>query len=318
MEYRSAIETDGGFESWHQVTCRNFSLSECRPTSTQGFRARISGRSFGSLCLSKAVHSGIDSFRMTRDSSNIRKDHRDHFMLYLVLHGRMDIEQAERRAIARSGDMYLYDQTLPFNMTFYSGNHSILVNIPRSLLVARMPLARQLTGQRIAGDSKTGALCSSVIRQIADFDTLAAPQLEDRLATSALDIISTAVEAGLTGQHTAPPGEHRLLPQVQRYILEHLHDPQLDIEAIAKAQNVAPRTLNRIFASEGTTPIRWLWRQRLAASHQLLAQGLAESVTDAAYSSGFNDVSHFGRSFKREFGHPPRAMRQLRDERDGR
>ena len=88
-------------------------------------------------------------------------------------------------------------------------------------------------------------------------------------------------------------------------MLAHLHRAELDIDTIAKAQNVSPRTLNRLFATDGTTPIRWLWQQRLDASYKALAEGHVTQVTDAAMSFGFTDMSHFSRVFKKTFGTSP-------------
>ena len=103
-------------------------------------------------------------------------------------------------------------------------------------------------------------------------------------------------------------GCHHRLDQVKRYVLANLHDAEMTIESIAAAQNVAPRTLHRLFSAEGTTPIRWLWQQRLAASYKALAEGHIRHVTDAALSFGFTDLSHFSRAFKKTFGCPPHTL----------
>jgi transcriptional regulator GlxA family with amidase domain len=71
--------------------------------------------------------------------------------------------------------------------------------------------------------------------------------------------------------------------------LAHLHDPELDLVTIARRKNMAARTLNRLFAQEGTTPIRWLWGQRLAAAYQALADKRLGRVTDAAFNFGFSE-----------------------------
>lgn len=159
MDNTSGVGAEGGFDLWHLVTCRNFSLSECKPASTQEFRAQIVSRVFGSLGLSAASSRGISSIRMTRGRAQIRKDPRDHFMLYLVLNGQVDIEQDDRQASAFAGDMFLYDQTMPFSMNFYSNNRSVLVNIPRPLLAARLSGANHFTGRRIGGRFKAGRTC---------------------------------------------------------------------------------------------------------------------------------------------------------------
>ena len=122
--------------------------------------------------------------------------------------------------------------------------------------------------------------------------------------------MATAIESEILGEADASSGAHRLFGQVETYLLANLSDPQLGIESIANANNLTPRTLNRIFAAEGTTPMRWLWRQRLAASRRSLAGGQSKTVTEAALSFGFNDVSHFSRAFKTAFGESPNALKR--------
>ena len=73
---------------------------------------------------------------------------------------------------------------------------------------------------------------------------------------------------------------------------------------------MATRTLCRLFAREATTPIRWLWQQRLTAAYKALAEGRTNRVTDAAFSFGFRDVAHFSRAFKATFGQSPETVRR--------
>lgn len=55
----------------------------------------------------------------------------------------------------------------------------------------------------------------------------------------------------------------------------------------------------------------WLLELRLRQSCRLLAQGW--SVKETAYSTGFRQVSHFSRCFKRQFGIVPSAVMLRRD-----
>jgi AraC-like DNA-binding protein len=98
------------------------------------------------------------------------------------------------------------------------------------------------------------------------------------------------------------------LDRVRAYIRAHLDDPSLSLLVIADALQVSPRTLNRLFAPIGTTPMRWVMRERLALGLRTLQQKPARRVTDVAFDCGFSDLSHFSRLFKKEFGLSPHQI----------
>lgn len=58
----------------------------------------------------------------------------------------------------------------------------------------------------------------------------------------------------------------------------------------------------------GVSPHQFLLRMRLHAAARRLRQS-SESVTEIAYSVGFEDLSNFVRTFRAEFGTPPSRYR---------
>ncbi len=93
-------------------------------------------------------------------------------------------------------------------------------------------------------------------------------------------------------------------------MIANLGDPTLDVAAIARAFEVSPRTLYRLFTDAGTTPMRWLWQARLVASHRALLERPNSRITDVAFACGFSELSHFSRAFKNEFGYSPRHLNE--------
>ncbi len=303
------VREGDSFEHWHQVTCRDYSFSEVERDTKRKFGARISSRAFGALTLTDAS-SIKGSTRLIRGPEEIRKDPRDHFMLFLVTDGEIGVVQSGREARAQTGDLFLYEQASPFSLEFEQRYHTIMLNIPRPLLESRVPRARTFTARRIAGSSNVGALVGTIIRQLVEFDEQTKIEVADRIATGTLDIVAAAIDAEAADEAFTDSGQHRLLARVEAYLSANLHDSRLDIETIASALCISPRTLNRIFAAQGTTPIRWLWQQRLALSYKALAEGRSTNVTDAALSFGFSDVSHFSRAFKTAFGKSPHTLKR--------
>jgi AraC-like DNA-binding protein len=304
-----AVKPDDPFEHWHHVTCRKFSITESQRSSYRSFQSRVCIRDFGPLTISNIWSStpSDESIRVTRRPSDIRKDPRDYFMLWLALDGEVTFSQAERVARLQPGDLVLHDQARPFVLEFSERSHAMMISIPRPLLLSRIPTAPQLTARRVAGRSNLGLLAGSVASQLARLEGAIHEETVRKLSTSAIDIFSTSLETELAGP-TDLDRAHERLDKVKSYMLANLHDCEMDLDTIAKAQNTGVRTLNRLFASEGTTPIRWLWQQRLMASFTALAEGRVHQVTEAALTCGFTDLSHFSRAFKAAFGRSPQDV----------
>ena len=67
---------------------------------------------------------------------------------------------------------------------------------------------------------------------------------------------------------------------------------------------MSPFLFARIFRELiGVPPHRYLLRRRLERARYLIASGM--SVTETCYEVGFNNLSHFARSFRRHFGFLP-------------
>jgi AraC-like DNA-binding protein len=65
------------------------------------------------------------------------------------------------------------------------------------------------------------------------------------------------------------PGE--TVERARRFLHEHLADPGVDLEQVARAAHVTPPHLVRRFRAElGVTPMAYLWQRRVATGIDLL------------------------------------------------
>jgi AraC family transcriptional regulator len=78
----------------------------------------------------------------------------------------------------------------------------------------------------------------------------------------------------------------------------------LSVSALAHSVGMSMFHFTRVFTEMiGLPPHRYLLRTRLAAARRMLMAG--GSVTETCYACGFNNLSHFSRSFARRYGQSP-------------
>ncbi len=104
-----------------------------------------------------------------------------------------------------------------------------------------------------------------------------------------------------------------LLQEPQLVSLQKVMDDNycfnLKLEAYAQLTNRSLSAFKRDFKKHfNNTPGKWLLEKRLDHSMQLL-RAMDKTVSEAAFESGFENTSHFSRSFKERFGVSPAAVK---------
>lgn len=105
--------------------------------------------------------------------------------------------------------------------------------------------------------------------------------------------------------------EDKFMKQVREIMISNLSDDALDIRQICQALNLSRTQLYRKFRSlTDMTVTSYLRTLRLHKAKELLS-GRQVTVAEAAYKTGFRNVSHFSRTFTSEFGiNPSELIRQ--------
>jgi AraC-like DNA-binding protein len=99
------------------------------------------------------------------------------------------------------------------------------------------------------------------------------------------------------------------IEELRLYLDAHSDEPH-DLAALAAHARMTPTALCRAFKRHtGRTLVEYLHQRRIERAMLLLGRG-ATSVAEAALASGFQDLSHFNRVFRRLCGCSPRAWRK--------
>lgn len=292
------------FDFWSNVICANFSPAENSiEIAPREFDASLKGRYLGSVGVCKVVSAPMVS---TRTTQSIRRDPLDSFFVSLLTSGEAHLSQYGRQTIQRAGEFVMYDSSVPFCYEMTSNYNGYWLKLPRQAVSTRLANAETLTARVLTSASPVGRLLINMVSDAFELELKGNMPASARIANSILDVLAAAYDTALDKESFDTPRHANLLDYAKSYILSNLDAPGLNLELLVDALGVSPRTLNRLFAHEGTTPIRWLWQQRLVRGKTMLESGAETRVTDVAMACGFNNFSHFSRAFKAEFGMTPK------------
>lgn len=290
------------FEEWSDSILSNCGHYHSKPvrnvhSSVGDFRLRR--RHDVDIAEMKCESGRID--RIDRHRADIRRDDREYLFLLLWQSGGACITHNGREEMLTPGDSLLMDSTRPAELLF-QGNQAafVSVHLPRALYLEGRS-HQPATGRRV---ERSHPLRASLINLLSDGGAADAPT--DYLFDFVALMFRMEDPDGDAGRFRDRLGRFRFISDT---IDRHVMDPDFSIEQLAGLVHMSRRQLQRDFSDNGTTFTRFLSerRMRLVASHLRRAAHMNKrvAISELAYRSGFSDLSHFNRGFRKSFGMSP-------------
>ncbi|PXY34623.1 AraC family transcriptional regulator [Prauserella sp. PE36] len=297
----AAVPAEEAFAYWRELICETFVQLNAAPVTQGAFAGRIEHVPVGRLELSTVVAAG-QVVRRTR--SLIARSGDEYLLASIQLQGRGLVEQDERRAELRAGDMAFYDSTRPYTLHFDERFRQLVVQVPKRDLAVRD--TRRLTA-RTLGRGGPGQVVPAFFTSLADA-AKANPHTTAPLLPHALGLLSAAASFAARDEPAPDPVQALVRERALAFIRRNLGDPGLDVDLVAGACRVSRRTLYRVFTPDGgiATQIR---RIRLDRARAMLLEHPDRPVAAIAALCGYDSESGFHRAFRAEFGMTPRECR---------
>lgn len=185
-----------------------------------------------------------------------------------------------------------------------------MVNLPVDDMDAIAPRWRERTAQTLDNARPGARGAPDLLRFVLAYGRELTDDSRERLAATTVSLLGQLLADGDEAGAAAAPQHSRLATyhrqRIERFILDHLRDPDLNVNAIAQALHLSVRYVHKLFA--GQPVMQWTMAQRLRACQRELATRGARSISDLAYAWGFNSPAHFSRLFKKHFGVCPREV----------
>ena len=305
------------YRKWNEICSETLCRMTIDPAERENFNSSLSRTQFGSLGLARMRTSGSRTVGGGETTSGWGSAGRDSVLLVLREAGHSVFEQDRGQFTVEPGDLFIHDLNKRAMFACGEDVEQIMIKVPYSALASRVPDPSELLGMSLSGKAPNVALAASIIRNVnRSFDEAIDSEWDHAVADLALDAIALLYKTSANCSEFSHDRSLRysLRREAKGYIARHLTDPELNVSQLAGALDVSPRQLQRTFAEVGEVPSRYILEQRLRLAARMLSNLKGKShgsIFEIALAAGFNDASHFCRTFSRRFGVSPKNFRGL-------
>ncbi|MEU0304019.1 helix-turn-helix domain-containing protein [Streptomyces sp. NPDC006175] len=241
------------------------------------------------------------------------------YHLTLLLEGELTLEHVGGTDTFGPCDLHLVDDSLPYDLRPSDGGASgrvrgVGVDFPKELLPLAPHRLRRVLGRGLPGREGTGALLGGFLTGLEQQAAALRPDDAPRLGAVVLDLVSALLAQTLDAESALPPESRRqvLLRQIDAFIRENLHDPELSPRVVAAAHHISLSHLHRVFEDQAQeTVAARIRRGRLENARRDLEDPAlrGDPVYGIAARWGFPRACGFSRAFRTAYGLSPREHR---------
>ncbi|GAA1199904.1 helix-turn-helix domain-containing protein [Pseudonocardia alaniniphila] len=238
----------------------------------------------------------------------------DDLMLFSVrqLAGRGHVRQHDRVAELAAGSGILIEGRSRYERVSSAEVLSVNLRFPRELLPLPTAEITDCCARSIDPAAPAMQMVYGYLDRLFEMaDDLTALQRLDA-GRAAVDLLVMALRDVTPSVPGGTGSEEVLLDMMRTHVREHLADPQLRVEELARRHHVSVRHMYSLFAQIGTTPGAYLREQRLLAARLMLSDPRYArlAMPGIAAAVGFLDITTFGRAFRRQYGTTPTGWRR--------
>lgn len=301
-----AIARPKRYDAWRDAICDFYVHVDVKATRPDDYRGFIREGHFGEVVLTDIL---LSEQRIMRNTQHISRLDKDCYYLQLIHRGRVNVVQRGATHQSNCARGAIFCATEPYELQCTGEVRSFYLEFPRASFAQRLPRDNIPVAATINSNQGLGRIatefCAMLAAEGARLDAGARAHLGGQL----LDLLAfTILSSG-----SDPPSSERAVQQarlrsIQRWIEEHIGDPDLSLERVAEANGVSLRYLHLLFRRCEMSASEWIWNRRLELCYDRIARGGDRSIASIAFDHGFNSSAHFSTKFRRKYGVSPREV----------
>jgi len=299
----------GRAAAWGEIYASRMSQCEFTPGDKDRFDAELRIGQLGPVKLARLT---VDKCSVERKQSHIVRSSPRLYNFLLQAEGASTFYHCGKEAQLQAGDFVLCDTGLPHYFLTHDHSVTVMVRVAGEVLRSYLPTPEQFCGQQLGRASGLTGTVAAMVRELSSgIGAGLEAGCEDRVARYLLEMISMSYTMGATPVEDASAIAWQRRKDVIQYIEDNLRDPELSPASISAGLRVSPRYLRTVFAPGGEKMSAYILRRRLEECARQMANPAwhAHTLTEIAFSWGFNSAAHFTRTFHEKYGLAPREYR---------
>lgn len=283
------------------------------PRSTGRMSGAVRSRSIGPLRVRwLRVDLGLGHWWGERGAAEIAANPEPYLIVVMPLDRAIVLRNRDREITVSEREFAIWDSTREMAFRIESPCYEqISLMVPQRALRASAEVCAALHCSRVDETNILSDLCVKHIATLAEF-------LDEQLRPYELSlthVTTSLIDAVIASLYRAPRDRDVLLNDIKSYIECYIDDESMSPRTIARAFEISPRYLHKLFSGEEATVGQWIIARRLERSAGELLDSAAP-VTDIAFKWGFKALGHYSRAFKQRFGLSPSQYRHAGGARD--
>jgi AraC-like DNA-binding protein len=273
------------------------------------FRGSIEVQRAGAVDIGLIATTPLDTVR----SPDLVRDGDDGLIITLCRSAVANQTQRGYDQRIESGEAVICDCGYPGALNLISESSFWDLKVPRSLITSLVPRNAQLAGAKLSKDPGALRLLFAYLDGALGVELTGGGRAGELYGEHIVDLIALALGAEGDARELAEQGGGRTLRRaaVLREIENLVGDPGLSAIAVAVRLGITARYVHVLLEETGRSFTQHVLEKRLERAAALLRDPRwhYRRIADIALESGFADLSHFNRAFRRRFGDTPTGVR---------
>lgn len=297
-------------EGWQSAVSQAYFPLETKSRGEDPFAGKLDVWPLGPISATRII---CDPVLYRRTPAHLRDARDDAILISMPSRSDVHFSQNARDVICPPGGFVIERSDAPYEYWHADPDVQWVVKVPRDGVQARVGSAERFIGLSV--DARSGI--SSYFVSSLNCAMQHAYTMDDaaRLlsGTHLLDLLCLALQGDQRALGSADSAVKRAhLQRAERYITDHLKDPELSPSRVAEGCGISLRYLQRLFGENDQSITSHIRERRLARCQEDLSQSRSDSIASIAYRWGFTDHAQFCRRYKERFGCTPSDTRRGR------